>query len=130
AWEKCIVNLGGECLLARNTKAAYHAYYKADKLFREEIESKIGSDAIPDMAEIMDLEPDSEDEPEEDEEDTDIPLSRIVYEALELRVDDEGPNDFCTADDLVVEGENGFLHSGGREENIWAFRDDGRPMGS
>ncbi|KAG6828815.1 hypothetical protein H0H87_000786, partial [Tephrocybe sp. NHM501043] len=41
AWEKCIVkefNLRGECLLARNTKAAYHAYYKADKLFHEEIE--------------------------------------------------------------------------------------------
>ncbi|KAG6856590.1 hypothetical protein H0H87_002796 [Tephrocybe sp. NHM501043] len=81
AWEKCIVkefNLGGECPLARNTKAAYRAYYKADKLFHEEIESKIG----PDMAEIMDLEPDAEDEAEEDEEDeedTDIPLSRIVY---------------------------------------------------
>ncbi|KAG6812167.1 hypothetical protein H0H92_004098 [Tricholoma furcatifolium] len=38
-----------------------------------------------------------------------------THEALELRVDDDGPNDFCTADSSW-------------QENIWAFQDDGKPL--
>src|SRR5687768_11145257 len=115
-------NLGEQCLMDRKTKAAYREYYKKDETFRKEIEGKIGAEAVLDMADI--LEPDSEGE-EPNDDDTDIPLSRIIRASLDLEVADHIRDEFCTSSDLVIEEADGSLHAGAVEENIWAFQHDG-----
>ncbi|KAG6811293.1 hypothetical protein H0H93_014474 [Arthromyces matolae] len=131
AWEKCTVkefNLGGPCLTGRTIKAAYREYYTKDKTFRDEIEAKIGPAAASDMEEILDLEPDEELDLEEDlDDDSGVPLSRVVYDAVGLDMDGldaRDQNRYCAAANSVI-GENGRLQSGAVTENIWAYGDNG-----
>lgn len=65
-------------------------------------------------------------------DDTDIPLSYIVHASVGLEVMDPGPSKYCAALDLIIEEEDGSLHAGGIEENIWGYQDNGQewPTGS
>lgn len=114
----------------KKTKAAYRNYYRSEVTFREEIEDEIG--VVPGMAEIRlaDAE-NSGSDIEKDEEndlfdDTDVPLSRFVNEAVGVDITGHSENTcFCITADSVVQEDNGMLRAGGLEENIWAYRGDG-----
>ncbi|TFK18905.1 hypothetical protein FA15DRAFT_660328 [Coprinopsis marcescibilis] len=105
AWEKSATkewNLGAACITSKRTKAAYQRYLESDTTLRQEIQAKIGRDAM------LQAQLSAEEDPEDmdiDGDSSEIPLSAVI--------------------NSVEKDLDGTLVPTGAPELIWAYSVDG-----
>ena len=124
AWEKCSAkewNLSEDMITSRKATAALRKYLATDEVLRKEIEGKVGP--LPGPGAL-------EDEPQisgyEEQDDSDVPSSSVIWDALGLDVpsaDDCGR--YCVRrDDVASKEQTAHLHAMGSSEDVWAHDDD------
>lgn len=60
-------------------------------------------------------------------DDWDVPLSSVIEDALQLTIPDTEAGELFCADSSVIEPVGQGLQSGGVNEDIWSYHDDGTP---
>lgn len=118
-------NLGEGCLTSKKTKAAYHEYLETDATLCQEIENKIGQEALLEVV----LAADDAAGGDYDVDSSDIPLSTVAStvggisrRANVASIDD---NHFVVTTAAVDQDQDGMLVPAGHTDNIWAYTVDG-----
>lgn len=116
AWRKCAVpetdyNLSPECLMSRKTQSDLNQYLLKDPELQNEIERRLGKvQGINDTAEIeLDA---------EQYDDTDVPISTIVYEELGIVISREADGHDSMEKTKAYEGD---LIADGLKKDIWGY---------
>ena len=79
-------NLSGDVLTSRKARSALHEYLKVNAMLRGEIENKIGT--VPLLQVEQEPQP-MEDEHNDDVDDSSVPASAVIQQALGLVVTDQ-----------------------------------------
>ena len=116
-------NLAGETLISPKARAALKQYLKTDSMLRKEIEGKLGEGCL-DLEDEVDAEVDEgTEDPEMD--DTDVPLSAVIQDALGLEMQAHiSAQRFCVDKLNVAHQSNGNLHATGAQEDVWELTSD------
>ncbi|TFY54269.1 hypothetical protein EVG20_g9774 [Dentipellis fragilis] len=117
-WKKCVAKewcLSEDVFTSRKACNALKDYLRSDKQLRDEIEGKVGP-----LVELEEVMPDElEDDEDEDVDDTNIPMNRVVEDALGISVPgDVELGEFCVHLSDIRERGRG-LEMTAEAEDIW-----------
>ena len=107
-------------ITSRAAQVSLRKYLATDEILHKEIEEKIGP-----LPGFEDLEPENNDYKQED--DSDIPSSCVIKDAIGMDTSDADGNEFCIGEDHVAgsrDSESIFLRATGLAEDVWADADD------
>ena len=116
-------NLAGEMLISPKARAALKQYLQTDSVLRKEIEGKLGEGCL-DLEDEVDAEVDEETE-DPGVDDTDVPLSAVIQDALGLEVQANiSAQRFCVDKLNVARQSTRNLHATGAQEDVWELTSD------
>ena len=117
AWERCTAtewNFLDDCLTSKKAHTALNEYLHGHANLREEIESQTGT--VHGIEDVEAQTPSLEDSCD----DTDVPSSLVVQDALGIEVPDNVFEQMCVRQARKDDEHGGFV-ADGDEENIWAW---------
>lgn len=120
-------NLAYDTLTSRGTRKSLRTYLKEDPILADEIKARLGScdledlpDDIPAAGGVTENE-----EPADDGDDTDVPLTAVIRAALGESLATPAPS-HLEVDKVAEREDGGGLAAANEEDDVWAYNDQGQ----
>ncbi|KAG0702671.1 hypothetical protein DFH29DRAFT_875052 [Suillus ampliporus] len=123
-WERCIAkewNLSGDCLTSKQSRTALNTYLCTHDSLRNEIENRMGTvhnDSEESLGHVEEMQ----------EDDSDVPLSAMINDALGISIDKAYNLNLGYVVSEVKQAADQTLMAAGDAEDVWAWN-NGETMG-